>query len=159
MGVDAVVIVENSRDVSLDEFIRALSEDEWGSRTVYLWEEEPGWTEFEWEGKRYFSWVYAPRAWHLDLYGLNDETTTEVERGPDSENPVQVTFLKAMLAVERAAGGPIYVGNDLINFDTPEDAAAFQEEFFLPAALDWLIPRWREAEKLVVDDPVMFLNN
>ena len=146
MGVNAVVIVENSLNISLRDFTRRLREDPWGIHASDKHEE--GWEEFIWKGKRYLSWVWGPRVGYLGLY------TTETN-APDIDNPVQLTFLKVMLTVERLAGGPVYVGNDVVNKHSPEEVDTPEEAYFLPPLLDHLIPQWREVENIQVQRPCL----
>ena len=143
MGVNAVVIVENSRNVSLEDFISGLRQDLWGQRAVDRYN---GWEEFNWEGKNYFSWLSGPRVGQIELYDEGDSA-------PFEDNPVQLTFLKVMLVVERLAGGPVYVGNDAVNRHLPEEVYTDDEAFFLPAMLDGLIPKWREVANMQVEKP------
>lgn len=141
MGVNAVVVVENSRHRTPDEFKESILQDRdlgplvWNALNSIT---EPPWEEFEWQGKKYFSWTVTPRVAYLNLYREEDEAPT----------PVQITFFRCMLLVERAAGGPIYVGNDVVNYRTPSD---FPEEgFWLPPRLDSLWSNWREIAQLDV---------
>ncbi len=145
MGMNAVVIVENSRGISFEQFIRDLESDEW-ARCTFAPQAEPFdmWEEFEWEGKKYFSWLHTPRFRHLGLY--EDDK-------PDAANDVQITFLKIMLAVEKFAGGPVRVGNDAFGYKLPRDDVAHDEEFFLPAELDGTLPGWRTAENMEPINP------
>jgi hypothetical protein len=149
MGVNAIVIVENSNNISLHKFIDQLKDDEWGQRAVDTWRdnEYTSWEEFEWEGKQYFSWMHTPRVAHIDLYSADNADDV------DSTNDIQMTFLKIMCAVERIAGGPVYVGNDVLNDHAPDDAEGSSSEFWLPFRLDSLIPKWRDAAELPVEDP------
>ncbi|MBI1923938.1 hypothetical protein HYR99_06770, partial [Candidatus Poribacteria bacterium] len=70
-------------------------------------------------------------------------------------NVVQVTFLKVMRVVERLAGGPIYIGNDVVSPKVPEDADLHGTGFYLPVELDTLLSKWREVDTVEVDDPYM----
>lgn len=145
MGVDVVVIVENSRNRTLDEFKALLLQDKELGRL--LWDPfevapgEPGsdfqpWEAFEWEGKQYFSWIASPRSYYLNLY----------EEASKEPTPFQITFFRCMLLVEQAAGGPIYVGNDVIHHRTPFDFP--EDPFWLPLELDFLWPNWREIAQM-----------
>jgi hypothetical protein len=55
---------------------------------------------------------------------------------PDPSNPVQATFLQAMSALERIAGGPVYLGVDTVLVRTPEIAPTLDVDFSLPLELD-----------------------
>jgi len=48
MGMNAVVIVENSRHIPFTEFIRGLESDKWGKR-AFAWRDDhfEVWREFE----------------------------------------------------------------------------------------------------------------
>ena len=146
MGVNAVVIAENSLGISLKDFMKGLREDPWGIHASDKLDE--GWGAFDWNGKRYLSWLYAPRVRYLELYA------TEMN-APDIDTSVQLTFLKVMLAVERLAGGPVYVGNDAVHRHLPEEVNAHEEACFLPPLLDNLIPQWREVGKTQVQRPCL----
>ena len=150
MGVYAVVMVEKRRGISFSSFIAGLISDEWG-KFALGWRDidnNNSWVDFEWKDRRYFSWLNAPREPHLDLYSSEDY--------PDKENPVQLTFLKAMLVVERLAGGPVLIGNDVIyvySYPPDEDEKFDDYSFVLPPKLDIYIPEWRKVEGMAVDDP------
>lgn len=143
MGVNAVVIVENSQNITLDDFKgRILQDHDLGE---LVWNALPNatyppWEEFEWQGKQYFSWIFTPRVSYLNLYHEDNDAPTDV----------QITFFRCMLLVERAGGGPIYVGNDVIDHHTPSDFP--EEEFWLPPALNSLWPNWREIARLDVQE-------
>jgi hypothetical protein len=141
MGVNVVVIVPNQTGISLEDLIDRLSSDPYGLRSVHgiadhNGETLKGWMEFSWKGQRYFSWIYSPRLSPLDLY-------QEEVSAPDRDNAVQITFLKIMTLLEKIAGGPVRVGNDVINSRYPDQHDP--EEFSLPMPLDALIPDWRDA--------------
>jgi len=151
MGMNAVVIVENSRHMSFTEFIRGLESDKWGKR-AFAWVENHHdvWKEFEWEGKKYFSWMFSPRILHTGLYDYESDWDHEK---PDASNDVQITFLKILLAVEKLAGGPVYVGNDVICPKLPRENEEHDEEFFFPAELDSILTHWRNVETIEPTDP------
>lgn len=134
MGVNAVVIVENSRNILFNKFISALKADMFGR---FAWNSEDAWDEFKWEGKRYFSWDHPPKTFHLDLYNFDRDSDE-----PDADNRAQLTFLKVMYLIEELAGGPVFVGNDVGDFHTPAIAESVGESFFLPPKLDILLPNW-----------------
>jgi len=151
MGINVVVLVENRRQISLDEFAEGLLADEWGQQAWNGRDDKvKAWKEFEWEGKNYFSWRFTPRFAYLGLF--NPEWGSDY---PDVENVVQVTFLKVMRVVERLAGGPIYIGNDVVSPKVPEDADLHGTGFYLPVELDILLSKWREVDTVEVDDPYM----
>lgn len=133
MGIDAVVIVENSNHITLDTFRTMLLQDNdlarlvWNSPSV----EFSPWQEFEWRGKKYFSWLCAPRMTRLDFYVTSTNPTD-----------TQIIFFRCMHLVEQVAGGPIYVGNDLIYRCVPDEFPS--EDFVLPPPLDSLCWNWRD---------------
>lgn len=69
MGVDVVVMVENSRNIFLADFLDSMKKDEWGRlycHSLSIDPEDTPWEEFEWEGKRYFSLIYgSPRYFRI----------------------------------------------------------------------------------------------
>jgi hypothetical protein len=149
VGVNVVVTVENSHHLSLQNFVQRMRADEWGARAIDERAEyaEENWTTFCWEGKEYFAWLDTPREQHIDLYG-----------GYDAENPVQMTFFKILCSVEEIAGGPLYVGNDVVHSRLPpleEDSEAAIENFWRPSKLDYLIPNWRDAKDIPVENPYL----
>ncbi len=151
MGINAVVIVENSRPVSFEEFNAGLRADKWGNRALDSADNEKefkSWTEFQWDGKRYFSWVFAPRYPHLHFEDVEGDD-------PDPGYPAQITFLKIMLTAEKIAGGPVYVGNDVVCKATPFDFPGEEPGFYVPSSLDWLIPNWRKVEDVEIDKPYL----
>jgi hypothetical protein len=133
MGINLVVIVENSKKISLKEFREGLLKDRWGR---YGWRDEDiedVWEEFKWKRKRYFTWILSPRAPHIDLYA--DE--------PPEDNPRRVLLFKVLRVVESLAGGPVYVDSDFFYHKAPDDDIP-GEEFTLPPELDLFWPNWRE---------------
>jgi hypothetical protein len=146
-GVNVVVMVENSHNLSLQNFVERMCSDEWGIRAIDERAEyaEDNWATFRWEGKECFAWLDTPRERHIDLYG-----------GFDPENPVQMTFFKILCSVEAIAGGPLYVGNDVVHSRLPpleDDSEEAAESFWRPSELDYLIPNWREAKDVAVENP------
>jgi hypothetical protein len=142
MGVNVIVIVENSRDTTLDAFRDFLLQDkDLGPLVWNSFEDDTmlPWEEFTWEGKKYFSWIFTPRFTYLNLYRQEGEAPT----------PIQITFFRCMLLVEQAAGGPIHVGNDIIDRRTPSDFP--EEPFWLPFELDAWWPNWREIAQTPLD--------
>jgi hypothetical protein len=144
MGINVVVIAQNQTGVSLENLIHQLSSDQYGLCAVHgIADHEEktlkGWMEFFWKGQCYFSWIYSPRLRSLDLY-------QEEASAPNRDNAIQITFLKIMAVLEKIAGGPVRVGNDMINSCYPEQHS--QEEFFLPMQLDDLIPNWRDVDTI-----------
>lgn len=154
MGVNAIIIVENSRKISLNEFASGLLADPWGKwawNSIHLDEREDipqCWVEFVWEGKQYFSWIYTPRYRYLGLIDLDDEDVD-----PGHVKTVHITFLKVMHAVEKIAGGPVYVGDDVIFAHTPEDALEAKDSFYLPIELDYMVADWRKTAEIEIDKP------
>jgi hypothetical protein len=156
MGVNAIVIVENRREISLNEFAAGLLADPWGKRawnSLHLAEREDlpqSWIEFDWESKRYFSWIYSPRYRYLGLIDLDDDDVD-----PGVVKIVHITFLKVMHAVEKIAGGPVYVGNDVISTRTPSEVLEDEYPFFLPSQLDFIVPDWRKTAEIEIDEPYL----
>ncbi|MFC2140763.1 hypothetical protein ACFLQP_00515 [Acidobacteriota bacterium] len=154
MAVNAIVIVENSKQISLKEFAHGLKTDPWGKLAWFTFHKETddipdSWVEFQWEGKRYFSWRITPIFRYLGFLEPDGETD------PEDINIVHITFLKTMLTVEKIAGGPIYVGDDIVNRHTPSDVLDDERPFYLPLDLDLLVPGWRETAKIEIDDLYM----
>jgi len=142
-----VAIVENSKGISLKEFSREVFLDRWGRKS--FWGEEydsEAFEEFVWKGKRYFTWALSPRVSYLGIY----------DEEPPQENPMRVLLFKVFRVMERLAGGPIYVGNDIVDSKHPESSEA--EAFHLPSSLDSLWPQWREvADRVELDEEVFFI--
>ncbi|UCH97973.1 MAG: hypothetical protein JSV88_14255 [Candidatus Aminicenantes bacterium] len=154
MAVNAIVIVENSKQISLKEFARGLKNDPWGKLAWFTIHKETdditdSWEEFQWEGKQYFSWRTTPIFRYLGFF------EPEVDTDPEEIKIVHITFLKAMLSVEKIAGGPVYVGDDIVDRHTPADVLEDERPFYLPLDLDLLIPGWREKAKIEIDDRYM----
>jgi hypothetical protein len=169
MGINLVVIVENRNHLSLAEFRSALLQDQeighlaWDTYWDTYWEttergktvaEEDrfyAWQEFIWEGKQYFTWMTSPRMSSFNAYEFDEEE--------DEPDEYDITFLKIMLLVEQIAGGPIYVGNDVVNpkypgeYEQDEDDALY---FWLPPKLDSLRANWRETAKLETKPAIIF---
>lgn len=152
MGVNAVVIVENSHHISLEQFAKGLLDNPWGKRARNPFDDEviESWTGFEWDDRSYFSWLFTPRYVHLGFEKLHLESGD-----PDFDCPVQLTFLKTMVIVEEIAGGPVYVGNDVVCKHTPSDCPEEDMEFYLPLELDFIIPNWRKVKRVELDNPQM----
>jgi hypothetical protein len=153
MGIKLVAIVENSKGISMDEFKEGLLNDKYGKHAWDEWTDPDGrviksWEEFEYKGRRYFSWVLSPKETYFSLY--------ETDELPE-DNPLRVLLFKVLLSVERIAGGPVYIGNDLFCLRTPEEETE-KFKFFLPYKLDSLWESWREvAEKFGVPDNLCFI--
>ena len=147
MGVDLIVTIENSKEISLGEFIKKMSEDKWGRET--LCDEEiktgkpdeliPSWEEFEWKGNKYFTWIGSPRAkfvlWEIYEHELDDWERKEFRY-------TRVATFKAIKYAEEIAGGPVFAGLDVITPIVPTDCKP--GEFYLPGQLDAICPNWRE---------------
>jgi hypothetical protein len=149
MGVDAVVIVENNRNLTVDAFVAKMNADPWGKRYAFESSGEPAWTFFEWEGKAYFSLTSGyPR--YMWLF----EDEWDFERDKRYPNPrfsyrSQVGFCKAMQVAERIAGGPVFLGNDVIYARTP-GVTHGNETFMLPPELDVMLGNWRAIAALPI---------
>lgn len=156
MGINLVVFVENCRQISLDTFKQQLLQDPaigrfvWNShRADSDWQP---WGEFVWEGKAYFTWLSSPRISSFDPYAFDP---AEVEP-TDSE----ITFLKIMALVEQVAGGPIYLGNDVVLAKEPPEEDEDDDDpdfsFWIPAELDSYCKQWREIAALATSPTLIF---
>lgn len=149
MGVDAIVIVENRRNITLDAFATAMDADPWGKRYALGYEGEPVWESFEWKGKAYFSLIdgYPRYGWLFE-----DEWNFEGNRrcsNPRFRYTYQVAFCKAMQVAEQITGGVVFLGNDVIWSRTP-DSTYHNEEFTLPPELDDMLDGWRTIAALPI---------
>jgi hypothetical protein len=66
--------------------------------------------------------------------------------------------LQSFSAVEVIAGGPLFVGNDMVNMRLPPlagDSEEARENFGWPPALDDLVPNWRTAKEIAVENPYL----
>ena len=150
MGVDAVAMVENSRNLSLSEFIHAMEEDEWGKLSISTFSVETAepdytsWIDFEWEGNKYFSLRSgAPR--YRRLIPVEYDFESEKYSGnPDYDPDIQIPFLKIMRAAEKIAGGPVHLGNDVVWGQEPAEEIDEDDLFFLPPRIDDMIDNWKE---------------
>ena len=147
MGVDAVLMVENSRNISLEAFLHSLEMDAWGRHSLLRYSSEPdftAWIEFEWEGKRYFSLRSGtPRYSRLVPHHYDFESENFYDN-PDFDSAIQALFLKTALAAETIAGGPVHLGNDVIHRSEPPEDIENDEIFSIPMEIDSLINNWRE---------------
>jgi hypothetical protein len=154
MGINLVAIVENSKGISLEDFKKKLLEDPYGKYAWDEWINDDGsliqsWDEFKFEGKMYFTWELSPREPPIGLYADSDDEKPE-------ENSKRLLLFKVLLAVERVAGGPVYIGNDVVCLSNPKYAMQ-KWEFFLPSPLDFYWKNWREvAEKFQVPEGTVF---
>ncbi|MCB1189770.1 MAG: hypothetical protein H7A23_00720 [Leptospiraceae bacterium] len=131
MGINLVVITENSKNLSLKGFRDALLQEPLIGKIAW----DKHWEEFDWEGKKYFTWILAPRISAFDPYSFKPEAPTYTE----------ITFLKIMLLVERITGGTIYIGNDAVHIEHPnreDEKHGFM--FWIPPELDYICKDWRE---------------
>ena len=143
MGINLVVIVENSNGVSLQEFKEALLQEPllgplaWNSMRGHRGDELSPWEEFSWEGKAYFTWILSPRLSSFELHELPGE--------PDAVEGHSITFLKIMRLVEQIAAGPVCTGHDMVNLVHPADADEPRgQSFWLPLELDFQLKDWRD---------------
>ncbi|OQY58314.1 MAG: hypothetical protein B6245_12515 [Desulfobacteraceae bacterium 4572_88] len=144
MGVDAVAIVENTRNISLEEFLGHMGEDE-RERTRDLddcYNEPKAWTEFEWEGRCYFSMTWVPRYFRL-FEKMYDFESDEYHENPYFNRVIQVSFLRRILFAEKFAGGPVFLGNDAVCGGEPPEDPEHDNYFFIPSKLDDMIDDWR----------------
>ncbi len=113
MGVSFVIILENRAGRAQEEISLAL-----GARRI-----PNEWTCFSHEGRSYASWHGAPRYFARE------------------EDPEQWKALRKYLvrAWEFLGDGAVYVGNDVLHLETPEDATD-RCPFFLPLRVpdEWL---------------------
>jgi len=169
MGVNAIVIIENSKRITRRAFVAGMQQDPWGRHLICQWQRHPdtdSWGSFKWQGRRYFTLHCAPRYRWLGLAGFDangqprpwqDSPVEAVSYEPpqphiDPDNPYHLTFLKAMLAAERLAGGPVMVSNDVVCASSP-GKVSHREGFSLPTDLDWQLNSWREVEAYAVAKP------
>lgn len=154
MGVNVVATVENSRDLSLHGFVEEFESDRWGKFIRFGdWSLSQSWDMFAWQSKTYFVWKQSPRISYL---GISDFWDDEIERGCIQTNrPIHLTFLKVMLAVERIAGGPVYVGDDVAYVYTPGRLEDSEYIYMLPPKLDIVIPTWRDIETIEIEEPFL----
>ena len=145
MGVDAVAMVENANDISLDDFIRQMKQNRWGVMSCEgapLAPDDTPWIEFEWEGGKYFSLACTPR--YRRLLALEyDFERDEFQENPDFDPEVQLRFLRIMRAAEKIAGGPAYLGVDTVNDKAPPEIVEDRKFFMLPSLMDHMIEDWR----------------
>jgi hypothetical protein len=148
MGVDAVITVENSRHITMDAFVDGMNAAPWGKRYALDYSGGPAWESFEWEGKTYFSLsVGSPRYSRL----FKDEWDFDCDKyypNPRFNYVSQVTFCKAMQTAEALAGGPVYLGNDVVWSRTP--SSTYDEEFTLPPDLSVIMEDWRTIAALPI---------
>jgi hypothetical protein len=147
MGVDAVLMVENSLRISLEKFLEKMPMDDWGKRSIFNFPESPdfsSWIEFEWKGKCYFSLVSGVPRYKFLIRKCYDFKSKIAYDNPDFDSKIQIPFLKIALSAEKIAGGPVHLGNDVIySKESPEDIDA--DDFFtIPMELDSVIPEWRK---------------
>ena len=144
MGVDVIVMVENTREISLEDFCESMDNCEWGKRWGYhsFSYNFKLWIGFEWEGKRYFFLTCGPR--YSRLVAMYDFGLGEYYDNPDFDSEIQVPFLRAMLAAERIAGGPVFLGNDAVWVLDPSENPGENRYFFIPPKLGVIIKDWRE---------------
>ena len=114
MGVNFVIIFENRAGRSEEEINRTF-----GTGCI-----PNEWVCFSYEGGSYVSWCVTPRYFYPE------------------DDPERWEALRKFLVRVREflGGGEIYLGNDVINLMTPEDATE-DREFFLPMAVpeEWLL--------------------
>lgn len=148
MGVNFVVILENSRHISIQKFKEVLIKDPVVG--FHAWSDFPEdeespckchpWEEFEWENKRYFTWNFAPRLSTFNFY--------EFDANVDEPDACMITFLKIMLLAEQAAGGPVHISNDVVQLSHPDEAEDSRMTFYIPGELDEWVENWREIAQL-----------
>jgi len=159
MGVNAVLMVENRRNITLEEFICGMQKDEWGKRYCKSFaEDESGWVEFEWEGRHYFSMQYCnPRYFRLLAKEYDFESGKFYEYdNPDFDYAIQVSFLKAVRIAEELAGGPVYFGNDVVSGYQPPEKPEHDEFFHIPFELENIIENWREIADTKINPDELF---
>ncbi len=156
MGVDVIAMVENSRQISLEDFLTGMTTDEWGKiYSSVSYTGEASWIEFEWESKIYFSLRFNAPRYHSLFEKQYDFDDGKYYKNPDFSYFVQVSFLKAMRMAERLAGGPVYLGNDVIwHIRPPEDSE--ERSFTIPFELDSMIDNWREIADIEITADELF---
>lgn len=123
MGVDAIITIENSTLITLDEFVSGMAADPWGKRYALTYSGEYAWVSFEWDYKTYFHLAYdKPRYAWLFEEEWHFERGCGYKKYPNTRYiyELHVAFCKAMRWAEKLAGGPVLFGNDVIHDQTPE---------------------------------------
>ena len=159
MGHYVVVVAENSKGLSLHEFVEELGQDPMGQYIQYGEEDAllKKWDMFPWQGKTYFALISGPRVDYVGVYDFSDAPWVIARLKKYGIEPAipRITFCKLMLAVEKVAGGPIYTGEDMGHFNTTREAAECEKPYELPSKLDAFVPDWREKADLPLEKPVL----
>ncbi len=117
MGIRFVIIIENKAERSQEEVDEELGvvECEVGGKLCRY----SRWECFEWEGKKYCTWVISPRFFLPE------------------EDPRRWEALRKYLVKVRSflGGGEVYLGNDVVYVSSPKDTFP-GEEFLPPPPLD-----------------------
>jgi hypothetical protein len=151
MGVDAVLMVENSRQISLELFLY-----EWEKNSLLNFPKSPdftSWIEFEWDGKRYFSLTSGTPRYKSLISRFYDFESEIYDDNPDFDPDILIPFLKITLTAEKIAGGPVYLGNDAINLTEPPDDPETNDFFSIPMEIDSMIHDWREMALQIQNRP------
>jgi len=117
LGIRFVIIIENKAERSQEEVDKEFGVIEYeveGKPYRY-----PRWKCFEWENKKYCTWITSPRFFLPE------------------EDPRMWEALRKHLVKVRdfLGGGKVYLGNDVVWISSPEETFP-DEEFFLPPSLD-----------------------
>lgn len=142
MSVDAILIVENSRQISLEQFQREIKTDDWSKSSELL--DYFSWIEFKWDGIAYFSLASGAPCFKFLMPESCDSKSQIAYDNPDFDPDAQTSFLKIALAAEKIAGGPVYFGNDVVNQREPSEDIEENDFFSIPLEIDSLIPEWRQ---------------
>ena len=80
------------------------------------------------------------------------------QRGEEaSDNPLRVLLFKVLRVAESLAGGPVFIGNDVVHRKSPEYCLD-EDEFSLPCELDSLWPEWRKvADETQIPETTYFI--
>jgi len=117
LGVRFVIIIENKAKRSQEEIDKEFGVIE------YEIEGNPyrcsRWKCFEWEGKKYCTWITSPHFF-----------------SPEEDPKMWEALRKYLVKVRNfLGGGKVYLGNDIVYVSSPEDTFP-GEGFFLPPPLD-----------------------
>lgn len=105
MGINAIVIAENTNRLSLEVFGKRLGADVWGQFAAHRVEGRLLWATFDWERGSFLSWLTSPRWRYL---GFDPKWATPGDRSrPDPANSIQIrmALTEAGISLNPALGG------------------------------------------------------
>lgn len=112
-----------------------MKKDEWGRlycHSLSIDPEDTPWSEFEWEGKRYFSLIYGSPGYFRIFTREYDFESKSYCDNPNFDYVIQLSFLKAMLTAEKLAGGPVYIGHDVLYSTMPSEHPEDDKFLYIP---------------------------